>query len=148
MSDSMTSTVKDHISKRYPGSKHWDPNKVHNGDSSKRNGETIVNIPGAGRAYHDVTIRPVRARALTIPIHQSAYGKKAADFDDLFKPKDKNILARMQGNTLVAMFALAKSAFQKQDKSLMPSDDVLSDNIFTALAPTVNKAVANNVNTI
>ena len=148
MSDSMTSTVKEHISKRYPGSKHWSPGKVKNGSSSKSNGETIVEIEGSGRAYHDVTIRPIRAKYLTIPIHQSAYGKKVADFDDLFKPKGKNILAQHQGGHLVAMFALAKSAFQKQDKSLMPSDDVLSDNIFNALAPVIEKSVSENINAI
>ena len=133
MSDSMTSTVKEHISKRYPGSKHWEPNKVKNGSSSKLNGETIVDIESAGRAYHDVTIRPTHARHLTIPIHQSAYGKKVSDFNDLFKPKGKNILARNENGQLVAMFALAKSAFQKQDSSLMPTDDNLASGIFRAL---------------
>ena len=133
MSDSMTSTVKEHISKRYPGSKHWDPNKVNNGSSSKLNGETIVDIESAGRAYHDVTIRPTHAMHLTIPIHQSAYGKKVSDFNDLFKPKGKNILARNVNGQLVAMFALAKSAFQKQDSSLMPTDDNLAGGIFRAL---------------
>ena len=133
MSDSMTSTVKEHISKRYPGSKYWDPNKVKNGSSSKLNGETIVDIESAGRAYHDVTIKPVRARHLTIPMHQIAYGKKVSDFNDLFKPKGKNILARNVNGQLVAMFALAKSAFQKQDSSLMPTDDNLASGIFRAL---------------
>ena len=133
MSDSMTTTVKEHISKRYPGSKYWDPNKVKNGSSSKSNGETIVDIESAGRAYHDVTIKPIRAKALTIPIHSSAYGKKAADFKDLFKLKGKNILAQNQGGHLVALFALAKSAFQKKDSTIMPSDDNLASSIFTAL---------------
>ena len=133
MSDSMTSTVKEHISKRYPGSKYWEPNKVKNGSSSKLNGETIVGIESAGRAYHDVTIRPVRARHLTIPMHQSAYGKKVSDFNDLFKPKGKNILARNVNGQLVAMFALAKSAFQKKDSSLMPTDENLASGIFRAL---------------
>ena len=133
MSDSMPSTIKEHISKRYPGSKHWDPNKVKNGSSSKLNGETIVDIESAGRAYHDVTIRPIHAKNLTIPIHQSAYGKKVSDFNDLFKPKGKNILARNVNGQLVAMFALAKSAFQKKDSSLMPTDENLASGIFRAL---------------
>lgn len=148
MSDSMTTTVKEHISKRYPGSKHWDPNKVSLGDYSKDVGVTNVDIPGAGRAYHDVTIKPIRAKALTIPIHSSAYGKKAADFKDLFKPKDKNILAQNQGGHLVALFALAKSAFQKQDSSLMPTDESLANNIFNALAPVIEKSVSENINAI
>ena len=129
----MTNSVKSWVQKRYPNSKHWDPNKVKNGSSSKLNGETIVDIESAGRAYHDVTIRPVRARHLTIPIHQSAYGKKVSDFNDLFKPKGKNILARNVDGNLVAMFALAKSAFQKQDSSLMPTDENLASGIFRAL---------------
>lgn len=132
-SESMTDNVKQHLQQRFPASKHFDPNKVSLGDYSKDVGVTNVDIPGAGRAYHDVTIKPVSARHLTIPIHQSAYGKKAADFNDLFKPKGKNILARNVNGNLVAMFALAKSAFQKKDPTIMPSDENLASSIFTAL---------------
>ena len=131
--ESMTKSVKNWVQQRYPGSKHYDPSKVNQGDSLGVIGTVNVDIPGINRAYHDVTIRPIRARALTIPIHQSAYGKKAADFNDLFKPKGKNILARNVNGNLVAMFALAKSAFQKQDSSLMPTDDNLASGIFKAL---------------
>ena len=147
-SESMTDNVKQHLQQRFPASKHFDPNKVSLGDYSKDVGVTNVDIPGAGRAYHDVTIKPIRAKALTIPIHSSAYGKKVSDFKDLFKPKDKNILARMQNGALVAMFALAKSAFQKQDSSLMPTDESLANNIFHALAPVIEKSVSENINAI
>ena len=129
----MTKSVKNWVQQRYPGSKHYDQSKVNQGDSLGIIGTVNVDIPGISRAYHDVTIRPIRARALTIPIHQSAYGKKAADFNDLFKPKGKNILARNVNGQLVAMFALAKSAFQKQDSSLMPTDENLANGIFRAL---------------
>lgn len=129
----MTKSVKNWVQQRYPDSKHWDPNKVTQGDSLGVIGTTNVNIPGAGRAYHDVVIKPVHARVLTIPIHQSAFGKKASDFPDLFKPKGKNILARNVNGELVAMFALAKSAFQKKDSSLMPPDEHLAGGIFRAL---------------
>ena len=131
--ESMTKSVKNWVQQRYPGSQHWDPDKVQQGDSQGEIGNVNVNIPGAGRAYHDVTIRPTHARHLTIPIHQSAYGKKVSDFNDLFKPKGKNILARNVNGQLVAMFALAKSAFQKKDSSLMPTDDNLAGGIFRAL---------------
>lgn len=132
-SESMTKSVKNWVQQRYPGSKHYDPSKVNQGDSLGVIGTVNVDIPGISRAYRDVTIRPIRARALTIPIHQSAYGKKAADFNDLFKPKGKNILARNVNGQLVAMFALAKSAFQKKDSSLMPTDENLASGIFRAL---------------
>ena len=129
----MTNSVKNWVQQRYPNSKHWDTNKVTNGKSIGLTGTTNIDIEGAGRAYHDVTIRPVKARHLTIPIHQSAYGKKVSDFNDLFKPKGKNILARNENGQLVAMFALAKSAFQKKDPSLMPPDEHLANGIFRAL---------------
>ena len=129
----MTKAVKNWVQQIYPNSQHWDPNKVTQGDSLGVIGTTNVDIPGASRAYHDVVIKPVRARHLTIPIHQIAYGKKVSDFNDLFKPKGKNILARNVNGQLVAMFALAKSAFQKQDSSLMPTDDNLASGIFRAL---------------
>ena len=133
-SESMTKCVQDWISTKYPNSKHWDPKKVNPGKSNGLTGTTVVDIPGAGRAYHDVVIKPIRARALTIPIHASAFGKKASDFNDLFKPKGKNILARNENGQLVAMFALAKSAFQKKDPSLMPPDERLAGDVFSALA--------------
>ena len=132
-SESMTKSVKNWVQQRYPGSKHWDPNKVTQGDSLGVIGTTNVDIPGAGRAYHDVVIKPVHARMLTIPLHQSAFGKKASDFPDLFKPKGKNILARNVNGELVAMFALSRSAFQKKDSSLMPPDEHLAGGIFRAI---------------
>ena len=132
-SNTMTSSVKSWVQKRYPTSKHWDSNKVTNGKSIGLEGITNVDIEGAGKAYHDVIIRPVRAKVLTIPMHSDAFHHSARDFNDLFKPKGKNILARNVNGNLVAMFALAKSAFQKQDSSLMPTDDNLAGGIFRAL---------------
>ena len=132
-SESMTKSVKNWVQQRYPGSKHYDQSKVNQGDSLGIIGTVNIDIPGISRAYHDVTIRPTHARHLTIQIHQSAYGKRVSDFNDLFKPKGKNILARNVNGQLVAMFALAKSAFQKQDSSLMPTDDNLASGIFRAL---------------
>ena len=70
---------------------------------------------------------------LTIPMHSDAFHHSTRDFNDLFKPKGKNILARNVNGQLAAMFALAKSAFQKQDSSLMPTDDNLASGIFRAL---------------
>lgn len=134
IADSMTSTVRRHIAKKYPGSQHWNQSKVNVGQIAGTSGETVVDIPGAGRAYHDVTIRPLTAKHLTIPMHSSAYGKKTSDFNDLFKPKGKNALARIDSSgQLVWMFALADSAFQRKDPTLMPSDQTLADNIFNAL---------------
>ena len=65
----MTSSVKSWVQKRYPTSKHYDPNKVNSERGVGLIGITNVDIPGASRAYHDINIRPVRAKMLTIPMH-------------------------------------------------------------------------------
>ena len=132
-SDTMTNSVKNWVQKRYHNSNHWDPNKVTSDKGVGLIGITNVDIPGASRAYHDVNILPVKAKMLTIPMHSDAFHHSVRDFNDLFKPKGKNILARNVNGQLVAMFALAKSAFQKQDSSLMPTDDNLASGIFKAL---------------
>lgn len=89
-----------------------------------------MDVPGAGRAYHDVTILPRKAKALAIPIHPAAFGKSPKDFSSLFIPKDKAILAMSAGKgRLIPMFALARRAFQRQDPSLMPSDGLLAFNV-------------------
>ena len=129
----MTSSVKNWVQKRYPNSNHWNPNKVNSERGVGLIGITNVDIPGASRAYNDINIRPVKAKMLTIPMHSDAFHHSARDFNDLFKPKGKNILARNVNGQLVAMFALAKSAFQKKDSSLMPTDDNLAGGIFRAL---------------
>ena len=54
-----------HVSERYPGSEHWDPDKV-SASSSESTGQTSrgsveIDVAGASRAYHDVTIRPKNA---------------------------------------------------------------------------------------
>lgn len=47
-------------------------------------------MPGVTRAYHDLDIRPKFRRALTIPMHREAYGKRASSFDNTFVLKKKN----------------------------------------------------------
>lgn len=144
--------VKNHFKTIYPGSTHYSPDKVLNGKSKNNVGEIIVDVPGVTRAYHDITIKPKRAKALTIPIHRSAYGFKAKHFTDLFaiKRKDgKSFLARsLADGSLVFMYVLAKSAFQKQDKRLMPSDETLAENIANRLKPFIDNIIKKEVNTI
>ena len=89
-----------------------------------------IDIPGAGRAYHDVDIYPKNANWLAIPLHAAARGRNPREFKGLFKPKNKNILALVQNNALVAMYALSRHVHQNQDSSLLPSDD----NILESLA--------------
>lgn len=95
----LEATARNHVAARYPGSSHWQPSKISknldNSGSNAAEGSIDVNIPGATRAYHDIDIYPIRTKWLTIPIHPSSYGKKAADFSNIFKPKNKNMLAQV-----------------------------------------------------
>ena len=73
-------------------------------------------MPGVTRAYHDMDIRPVKARKLTIPVHREAYGVSARDIDGLFYAKNSKgteMLAKMDGGALVVMYILKDRVHQK-----------------------------------
>lgn len=148
ISNSLAKTTKQHISNKYPNSKHYSPSKVKTAGYSGSEGTVDVDIPGITRAFHNLNITPKKAQYLTIPIHSSAYGKKATDFNDLFKPKGKNILAKNENGQLVAMFALAKKAFQHQDRTLLPSDETYCGNIMKALTPMIDTQVRDTITTL
>lgn len=137
ISDALKFTTQRHFQKIYPNSKHYNPQKVRNGTTfnsqTKASGSINIDVAGITRAYKNLNIRPIKSRALTIPMHRSAYGKKASEFNDLFLIKKKNgksFLARNNGNNgITFMYFLAKSVYQKRDRRLMPSDDILKKNI-------------------
>ena len=137
--------TRQHVSERYPGSKHWDPSKVNASASEstgqKSQGSIEIGIPGASRAYHDVTIMPKNAKHLAIPIHSSTKGKSPRDFTDLFKPKDKNVLMQKQDTGIVAMFALAEQAFQKRDSTLLPTDAKYTEAIGSRYIQQLDQAI-------
>lgn len=77
-------------------------------------GSAAVAIPGAARAYHDITIRPVSRQFITIPMHSHAYGKKPAEEAGMFVWTSKNgnaFLAKNEGRELRLMWLLAREAF-------------------------------------
>ncbi len=82
-----------------------------------------ISHPGIGRAGHDVTIEPTGGRQfLTIPVAAESYGKRASEIPGLFRPGDKHVLA-VNDNGLKILFALVESVTQKQDRTILPSDD-------------------------
>lgn len=137
---------------RYPGSAHWDPDKVVEGQSASTttgaSGSIDINIPGASRAYHDVVIRPIRAKYLAIPIHAASYGKKPADFENLFTVKGRHALFQKHGSGIVALFALAKQANQRQDATLLPKDDTYAKNISERFFKAFNANLEKEIKTI
>ena len=118
MSKELESQTRDHFRERFPGSKHYDPSKVNAQQGKKTStgpeGKADIEVPGAGRAYHDVTLRPVNRKAITIPMHQAAYGKKPSDVPGLFVYRSKSgsaFLAKSEGKELQLLWLLAKRAF-------------------------------------
>lgn len=79
-------TVCEHINKSHVNHKHctngnfYNPNKVSLDNVTKTTASINIDIPGICRAYHNHNIKSKNARHLTIPMHQSAYGKSAKDF--------------------------------------------------------------------
>lgn len=114
--------IRGHFSRRFPGSKHFDPDKVNS-----TRGLVIVDVPGVTRAYQDIDIYPKNAAFLTIPVHPDAKGRSASDFSNLFKPKDHNILAANENGALVVYYALSEHVHQKRDPSIMPSDQKIAE---------------------
>ena len=139
MQNAMLWSVKNHFQSIYPGSSHYNPDKVtpkDNTDGKNPSASVSIDVPGVTRAYHDITIVPRTRRALTIPLHRSSYGKSSKEFDNLIfiqKKDGKAFLVQNKNGSLVFMYYLAKRAFQRRDPRLMPSDQTLKDNIFGRL---------------
>ena len=68
ISTTLTDQTKLHVSQKYPGSTHWSLDKIVKGLSTPNEGSVDVNVSGATRAYHDITILPIHGSYLTIPI--------------------------------------------------------------------------------
>ena len=125
IAQTLTKTIKNHVSKKYPNSKHWSLSKINplNKDTCS------INVPGATRAYHDVYIFPRVASALTIPINNAAKGHRAREFDlYMFMSKRGNALLADKSSGML-MYVLKYSVFQPQDNSLMPSDETLAIDV-------------------
>ncbi|MEO7933208.1 MAG: hypothetical protein ABIT76_08635 [Chthoniobacterales bacterium] len=86
----------------------------------------VFNHPGLSRAFRDVTITPTKSKALTIPIAAVAYGRRAGEFAGLFLYKGKTgnaFLALQEDGKLKLLYLLLRSVTQKQDRSLLPSQE-------------------------
>lgn len=133
ISQSLTKTAQTHVARRFPGSQHWSPAKISVGAfSSKGKGETVVDIPGAGRAYHDVDIWPKSAKYLTIPMVKNASSYGSSTFVVAKKNGKKFIAANVHGK-LAFLYFLALHVHQPQDSSLMPADRTFVSGLAKAL---------------
>lgn len=115
--DGIVDVVRNHFSSKWPGSRHYDPQKVQplsRKDGEQPEAEVSIDVPGVTRAYHDLTILPRFRKHLAIPMHQLAYGKKPSDFPDAFVVKKKDgsmFLAQASTSGIAFLFNLASSVF-------------------------------------
>jgi hypothetical protein len=101
-------------------------------------GEVVIPSPGFSRAFHDVEIRPRDAQALTIPAAAESYGKRASVLSALgwkiFRPKGKRVLmGSMQGDEAKVLYFLCSSVRQRQDRTLLPSDEEINQTAGSAV---------------
>ena len=148
----MSDAIKAHFRFQFPGSSHYDPNKVNPSNESRLNeGVVDVDVPGVSRAYHDIDIIPRNRQYLTIPMHREAFGKKAPDFNDLFVVKKKDgsaFLAKNDGGNLSMMFFLAKHVHQRTNTRIMPTDNELASVAMSRLSRLVQESIGQELNKI
>jgi hypothetical protein len=87
---------------------------------------TVVS-PGISRAFGDLTITPKSGKFLTIPATAESYGRRARTFGDLrvaFFGRGRMALVRpdANGGRDEVLYWLKKKVIQRQDRSLLPSD--------------------------
>ena len=106
--------------------------------ASPDSAEVIIPIAGLSRAFRPLTITPRNAAALTLPVSPHAYGKRVGDLRtngwNIFRPKGHDILMGSLGDDeAVPLYVLHKRVQLKQDRSLLPSDAVLSGTASKAI---------------
>lgn len=98
--------------------------------SSPEEAVLTINHRGFARAFRSVRIAPRTAKSLAIPIHRESYGKRASELWDrlsLFIAKGKRVICATIGGVVTPLYILVGSVTQKQDRSLLPSDDQFRD---------------------
>lgn len=103
--------------------------------ADEHHGEVDIPIPGISRAFHDIEIRPKHAKALTIPVHPMAYGRRVLELQLLGwktfipKPKDGALMAGLvmgvRDGEVAPLYILKQRVRQRQDRSLLPHDSAI-----------------------
>lgn len=128
------------------GSNHWNPSGIHEPVVDGDNVSVPIFIPGITRALHDIVINPVEAKALAIPVSESAYGMSPREYNNvhpkgtkeaLFRPKGKDYLAKNDNGSLVVMYILRGSVHQNQDETLLPPNDQMNHTISESVSESI-----------
>lgn len=125
-----------------PPTRHYEDGAAAISTSADASAGTVtIPIPGISRAWGDVTIRPGPGKTkLTIPARSGApevYGKTVAILRGLGwsfasgrrgTPQEKLLFGRFEGEKeSKVMFILKESVVQRQDPSLLPTKEEISD---------------------
>jgi len=106
--------------------------------STSTGAEVNVPIAGISRAFHDLTILPRKAKALTIPISGVSYGHRVAELErmgwNLFRLPKTDILAGERNGEFRGLYALKKRVIVRQDRTLLPDDATVANTINNAVA--------------
>jgi hypothetical protein len=98
------------------------------------------------RAFRDVEIFPRNGRKwLTIPIHRRSYGKRAGEFKDIFflwiaEASSAFLVERAANGNLIFLYLLVRKVMQKQDRTLLPSDEAYLEEGEAALEDLILEA--------
>ncbi len=106
--------------------------------------EVVIPIPGISRAFKNLAITPKNASALTLPISPHSYGQRVSRMRQLgwtiFRPKGKDVLMGAQKDQeAVPLYLLKKRVEQRQDRTLLPSDQELSRTAAAAIMGTLDR---------
>lgn len=122
---------------------HYEKGAAAISTSATAEGGTVtIPIPGINRAWGNITITPKRTRSLTIPLRSGGpeiYGRTVAELRalgwDFFAQKGVLFGTRGEGDKREtrAMFVLKTLVVQKQDPSLLPSQDEIAKRAATAM---------------
>jgi hypothetical protein len=105
-----------------------------------------IHSPGIRRALAPLTIRPVRARALTIPIHAIAYGRRVAEVartHAIYRMGGTNVLAADIGGKPTPLYVLKSAVTIPRDRGILPSDakmqKAVRDGYLDVIRAVINK---------
>lgn len=130
-SNAILGLVRKHVNNKYPGSKHWSPSKIVLGQASSGEAAVDINVAGASRAWHDVEIRPKRAKMLAIPFRRGVVLKDEKN-TFVMQAGGKAFIAKNDMSGLTFLAVLKNHVHQRKDSSLMPTDKQIADAAWNA----------------
>lgn len=115
---------------------------THLGSVTDRQAIISISEPGIGLRVYGGTVTPKVARALTIPIHPEAYGRRAGAIESItgmkvwrFTPRKggPTFLARSLGDdTIRLLYVLKRSATHAPDPNALPPDATMAGAAISA----------------